>query len=140
MQSAAECKQAQARLTAQNRTSLLLLCKELYLPRQALMLCLDLHLLCSKIYLLFFWELPHNVTYYSHISSYYSQISLRASSKAFGHRKTLRRSVGVVDLLVVLSDSAIESLLEVAIIHVQSYTWLYCRLGCAARGGRVARV
>ena len=46
--------------------------------------------------------------------------------------------VGVVDLLVVLSDSAIESLLEVVIIHVQSYTWLYCRLGCAARGGQVA--
>ena len=64
--------------------------------------------------------------------------SLRASSEAFGHRKTLRRSVGVVDLLVVLSDSAMESLLEVAIIHVQSYPWLYCRLGCAARarGGR----
>ena len=62
--------------------------------------------------------------------------SLRASSEAFGHRKIVRRSVGVVDLLVVLSDSAIESLLEVAIVHVQSYTWLYCRLGCAARGRR----
>ena len=57
---------------------------------------------------------------------------LRARSEAFGHHKTLRRLVGVVDLLVVLSDSAIESLLEVVIIHVhvQSYTWLHCQLYC----------
>ena len=80
---------------------------------------------------------PKRHLLYSHFILLFS--SLRASSEAFGHRKTLRRLVGVVDLPVVLSDSAIESLLEVAIIHVQSYTWLYCQLGCAARGGQVAR-
>ena len=43
-----------------------------------------------------------------------SIVRLRASSDAFGHRKTLRRSAGAVDVLVLLS--AIESSLEAAII------------------------
>ena len=87
-------------------------------------------------------NLPLHIPYYSfgnfpktspHISILFNT---RYSSEAFGHRKTLRRSVGVVDLLVVLSDSAIESKLP-------SYTYSRTRgytvdwaMGCAARGGR----